>query len=191
MDGRAQTRNFVSVSEAGRTVVADRPPAGDIKRELWPNLCRRACSMLSLHRIGRRARTPETPANCVPITSQPDMDRNGPARERALADFATEQLLSLTAEARQREKARERTDGSEHWLQMIWKLRPSVRGESGVGFTILSSIPRRILPAVVTPGFSVPITSFRRFQPGAAHSLARSGRELCSPATLRPVMNQK
>lgn len=77
MDERRH-RNFVSVSEAGeRTVLADRPPAGDIKRELWPNLCRRACSMVSLHRIGRRSTDAGNTGKLRPDYIAADMDRNG------------------------------------------------------------------------------------------------------------------
>lgn len=69
---------------SGQTVLADRPPAGGITRELWPNLCRRACSMVSLHRIGWRARIPETPTNCDPDYIAAYMDRNGPGPRNAL-----------------------------------------------------------------------------------------------------------
>lgn len=102
MDGSGADTELRVGLGSGWTILADRPPAGDIKRELWPNLCRRACSTVSLHRIGHRARMPETPVNCVPITSRRIWIATDPV---ANADFAAERLLRLT-------EGRKRTDGS-------------------------------------------------------------------------------
>jgi len=122
--------------------------------------------MVSLHRIGRRARMPETLANCVQITSQriwitSDLPANALWR---ISRLSGSYRWRRRCDVREKESRWIRT----HRLQMIWKLRLSMRGEKGGGKRYDSiSHPPEFLPAVVTPGFSVPITSFRRFQPRA------------------------
>lgn len=154
----------------GRTVLADRPPAGDIKRELWPNLCRRACSMLSLYRIGRWARMPETSANCVPITSAADMD----PRTRI-------SRLSSSYRWRRRRGAGRKSAAN---IGYKWFGNYDFPGE-GRAFHLppVRNSPRGRYAGIFGPGYIVSAFLTR-------DSLPRSGRTLF-PGTLRPVMNQK
>lgn len=153
-----------------QTVLADRPPAGGIKRELWPNLC--ACSTVSLHRIGCRARIPETPTNCDPDYIAAYMDRNGSARERALTHFAAEQLLSLTAEARRREKESRRV-----WTSATNDLEITTFSERRGRH---DSHPPELPPHGRYAGIFGPDYIVSAFP---TRSLSTLGRELCSPVT--------
>jgi len=176
-NGRTQTRNFMLVSEADeRIVLADRPPAGDIKWELWPNLCRGACSMVSLHRIASTDGRPATASRLHRrVWIATDLSVNALWRISRLSDFYRWR----------RDGWRKRADGFEHRLQMIWKLRPSARSERDAGVRFHPpEFPSRSLRR----DFRSRLHRFNVSNPGLARSLLRQN---FVPATLRPVMNQK